>query len=84
MLSKVRSYLNEVELALFHLGKEVKFSHCRTSVKLYALEEGPLASSTCIRLSKVKPVTRLQIPPLVKKQIVEQHAKLISEKDLEE
>lgn len=60
---RLRSYLNEVQVALILLGKEVTFLHCGTSIKSYILEVGPSASSTRLRLSKVKPVTRLQISP---------------------
>lgn len=66
VLSQIGSCLNQVELLLFHLGKEVTFSHCRTGIDLQTLEVGSSATSTCIRLFKVKPVTRIQIPSLRK------------------
>lgn len=34
VLSKLVSCLNQVELALIRLGKEVTFSHCRTGIEL--------------------------------------------------
>lgn len=66
VLSQIGSCLNQVELLLFHLGKEVTFSHCRTGIDLQTLEVRSSATSTCIRLFKVKPVTRIQIPSLRK------------------